>query len=156
MDAVDLKLLSQLQADLRTSIADLAEIAGASTASVQRRLKRLRESGVIAAETAVLDRDAVGFGVTAIISVELERDRHDQVTAFKRRARAEPQVQQCYCVAGDADFILIAVARDIKDYEAFTHRFFFADANVRRFRTSIVVSTDKATLALPLAASPSG
>ncbi len=55
-----------------------------------------------------------------------------------------------YCIAGDADFVMIVVAKDIAAYETFTHRFFFADKNVRKFRTSIVVSTEKATLELPI------
>ncbi len=56
----------------------------------------------------------------------------------------------CYCIAGDADFVLVVTAADMADYEAFTHRFFFADRNVRKFRTSIVVSTEKATSELPI------
>lgn len=139
-----------IQKDARTPIATLSEQAGASTASVQRRLKRLRETGVIKFETAVIDPEAVGFGVTAIIAVDLERDKLIEIDAFKRRARAESQVQHCYCVAGDCDFTLIVIAKDMKDYEAFTHRFFFNDSNVRRFRSSIVVSREKVTNFVPL------
>ncbi len=150
IDVVDRKLLSALQRDTRQSIADLASLVGASTASVQRRLKRLRDSGVVLGETAQLDPAQLGFGITAIVSVELERDRLDQIDAFKRKARADPNVQHFYCVAGEADFIIVVIARDIADYEHFTHRFFFADKNVRKFRTSIAVSREKSTLALPL------
>lgn len=150
IDAVDQKILSSLQRDSRQSIADLSTVAGASTASVQRRLKRLRDSGVILGEAAQLDPAKLGFGITAVVSVELERDRLDQIDAFKRKARSDPNVQHFYCVAGEADFIIIVVARDISDYEAFTHRFFYADKNVRKFRTSIAVSVEKSTLALPL------
>lgn len=150
MDHLDHKLLAQLQANAKTTIQDMAEHIGASTASVQRRLKALRDGGVIQKEVAVLDQKKLGFGVTAIVSVELERDRLDQITAFKRKAREDRQVTHFYCIAGDADFLMVVVAKDIGDYEAFTHRFFFADKNVRKFRTSIVVSTEKATLALPL------
>ncbi|WP_299865701.1 Lrp/AsnC ligand binding domain-containing protein [uncultured Roseobacter sp.] len=55
-----------------------------------------------------------------------------------------------YCIAGDADLLMIVVAKDIRDYEAFTHRFFLADKNVRKFRPSVVVSTEKATRELPV------
>lgn len=150
MDQSDYKLLAVLQQNARTSIQELADHIGASTASVQRRLKVLRDDGVIQKEVAVLDQKKLGFGITAVVSVELERDRLDQIDAFKRKARQDPQVMNFYCIAGDADFVMIVVARDIADYEAFTHRFFFADKNVRKFRTSIVVSTEKATLELPL------
>lgn len=150
MDHLDHKLLEVLQRNARTPIQELADHIGASTASVQRRLKTLRDSGVIRKEVAVLDQQKLGFGITAVVSVELERDRLDQIDAFKRKAREDRQVLNFYCIAGDADFVMIVVAKDISDYEAFTHRFFFADKNVRKFRTSIVVSTEKATLELPL------
>lgn len=150
MDQADHKLLAALQRNARTSIQEMADHIGASTASVQRRLKVLREGGVIKGEVAVLDQQKLGFGITAVVSVELERDRLDQIDAFKRKARQDTQVTHFYCIAGDADFVMIVVAKDIGDYEAFTHRFFFADKNVRKFRTSIVVSTEKATLALPI------
>lgn len=150
MDATDRQLLGILQQNARTSIQDMADRAGISTASVQRRLKALRDTGVILKEVAVLDPKRIDLGVTAIVSVELERDRLDQIDAFKRKAREDSQVTNFYCIAGDADFIMIVVARDIPEYEEFTYRFFFADKTVRKFRTSIVVSTEKATLALPV------
>lgn len=150
MDAVDQSLLRALQQNAKTSIQDLADDAGVSTASVQRRLRALRDAEVIRNEVAVIDPKKVGLGVTAIVAVELERDRLDQINAFKRKAREDPQVTHFYCIAGDADFMMIVMARDIADYEAFTHRFFFADKTVRKFRTSIVVSTEKATLEVPI------
>lgn len=150
MNATDRTLLDQLQKNAKTSIQDLADRAGISTASVQRRMRALRDAGVIRREVAILDPKPLGLGITAIVSVELERDRLDQIDAFKRKAREDRQVTHFYCIAGEADFILIAMARDIADYEAFTHRFFFADKNVRKFRTSIVVSTEKATSELPI------
>ncbi|QUS56366.1 Lrp/AsnC family transcriptional regulator [Pseudovibrio brasiliensis] len=150
MDAIDITLLSALQKNAKTSIQELSEYSGTSTASVQRRLKALRDAGVIQKEVAVLNPKKVGLGITAVVAVELERDRLDQIDAFKRKAREDRQVTHFYCIAGDADFMMIVMAKDIEDYEAFTHRFFFADKNVRKFRTSIVVSTEKATLELPI------
>ena len=150
MDTADRRILDQLQKNARTSIQTLAETTGLSTASVQRRLRALREAGAIRREVAVLDPGQLGLGITAIVSVELERDRLDQIDAFKRKAREDRQVTHFYCIAGESDFILVVMARDIADYEAFTHRFFFADRNVRKFRTSIVVSTEKATSELPI------
>lgn len=150
MDITDRKLLDQLQKNARTSILSLAETTGLSTASVQRRMRALRDSGAIRREVAILDPAQVGLGITAIVAVELERDRFDQIDAFKRKAREDRSVTHFYCIAGESDFILIVMARDIADYEAFTHRFFFADRNVRKFRTSIVVSTEKATSEVPI------
>ena len=150
MDAADRVLLDHIQRNAKCSIPALAEATGLSTASVQRRMRALREAGVIQREVAVLDPQPLGLGITAIVAVELERDRLDQIDGFKRKAREDAQVTHFYCIAGEADFILIVMARDIAGYEAFTHRFFFADKNVRKFRTSIVVSTEKATSELPI------
>jgi Lrp/AsnC family transcriptional regulator, leucine-responsive regulatory protein len=149
LDQIDRALLDALQDDARTPIAELAERAGVSPASVQRRLKRLREAGVIMREVALVDPRASATPLTLIISVEIERESLDQLDGFRRRARAEPQVQQCWCVTGETDFVLVVVARDMADFEAFTHRFFFHQNNVRRYRTSVVITHDKIGLALP-------
>lgn len=150
MDATDRKLLNHLQKNAKTPVQALANATGVSTASVQRRLRTLRESGAIKREVAILDPKPLGLGITAIVAVELERDRLDQIDAFKRKAREDRQVTHFYCIAGASDFILVVMAEDITAYEAFTHRFFFADKNVRKFSTSIVISTEKATSELPI------
>ncbi|MTI08879.1 Lrp/AsnC family transcriptional regulator [Rhodospirillaceae bacterium RKSG073] len=150
MDLIDRRLLSALQKDAKTTIQTLAEIAAISTASVQRRLKSLRKAKVIKKEVAVLDPKKLGLGITAVIGIELERDRVDQIDAFKRKAREDSQVMHFYCVAGDCDFIMVVMAQDMEHYEAFTRRFFLADKNVRKYRTSIVVSTEKTTMELPI------
>lgn len=150
LDPQDRKLLSLLQADSGIAINALADETGLSPASVQRRLRRLRESGVIAREVAVIDPAALGFGMTFIVMVELERDRIDQLDAFRRKAAREAHVQQCYYVTGEADFALICVARDMADFEELTRRLFFGDENVRRFRTSVVMSRTKVGLTLPI------
>lgn len=150
MDATDRKLLDHIQKNAKIPVQGLADATGISTASVQRRMRTLRDAGVIKREVAILDPKHMGIGITAVVSVDLERDRLDQIEVFKRKAREDRQVTHFYCIAGDADFILVVMANDIAGYEAFTHRFFFADKNVRKFRTSIVVSTEKATSELPI------
>ncbi|QOL80977.1 Lrp/AsnC family transcriptional regulator [Pseudooceanicola spongiae] len=150
MDKTDRKLLDHLQKNSRTPVQALADATGVSTASVQRRMRSLRDAGVIKREVAILDPKPLGLGITAIVTVELERDRLDQIDAFKRKARDDRQVTHFYCIAGASDFILVVMAEDIAAYEAFTHRFFFADKTVRKFSTSIVISTEKATSELPI------
>jgi Lrp/AsnC family transcriptional regulator, leucine-responsive regulatory protein len=150
LDAPDRRLLSLLQADSGIAINALADDTGLSPASVQRRLRRLRENGVIAGEVAILDPGALGFGMTFVVMVELERDRIDQLDAFRRKAMREAHVQQCYYVTGEADFALICVARDMADFEELTRRLFFGDENVRRFRTSVVMGRTKVGLTLPI------
>ena len=150
IDPADRKLLSLLQADSGLAINTLADETRLSPASVQRRLRRLRERGVIVREVAVIDPAAVGLGMSFVVMVELERDRLDQLDAFRRKALREPYVQQCYYVTGEADFVLVCVTRDMVEFEELTRRLFFGDENVRRFRTSVVMGRTKVGLTLPI------
>ncbi len=149
-DAEDLIILRMLQANARERLENIAAESGLSLATVQRRVKALKASGAIAAEQAVLAPEALGYDMTFLIMVELERERLDQLDAFRRKAKAEPQIQQCYYITGEADFALIALAKSMQDFEKLTHRLFFSDSNVKRFRTSVVMDRTKVGLSVPL------
>lgn len=149
LDATDQSLLAIVQENARASLDHMAEATGLSSASVQRRLKRLRERGAISSEVAHLEPEILGYPMSFVVLVELERERLDEIDAFRRRVRAEPQVQQAYYVTGEADFALICLARDMSDFETLTHRLFFADRNIRRFRTSVVMHRTKVGLEVP-------
>lgn len=148
----DAVLINALQENARIGLETLAEMTGLSTATVQRHLKRLKDDGVISQEVVLVDPTRAGQSMTFVVMVELERERLDQLEEFTRRATAETQVQQCYYITGEADFCLVCTARDMDDYEALTHRLFFGDANVRRFRTSVVMSRKKVGLAVAVTA----
>jgi DNA-binding Lrp family transcriptional regulator len=146
IDSADVTILNTLQENARTSLEQLAFLTGLSSASVQRRLKALRETGVILREVAVVDPGKLGQHMSFVIMVELERERPDQIDLFVRRASKEPLVQQCYYVTGEADFCLICTSKDMEEFEELTHRLFFEDTNVRRFRTSVVMGRKKVGL----------
>lgn len=150
MDAFDKQLLSLLQENNRQTAEQLSEKVGLSPAACQKRIKRLRESGVIARDISVLSPAAVGRRLTMVVEVTLERERPEILDEFKRKMRATPEVMQCYYVTGNADFILVVTARDMKDYEDFTRRFFFQNSNVRRFHTNVVMDNVKVGLAVPV------
>ncbi|MBU2867569.1 Lrp/AsnC family transcriptional regulator [Pacificibacter marinus] len=150
IDSADIAILDTLQKDARVGLEKLAHISGLSTASVQRRLKSLRETGVIDREVALLDPQKLGQSMSFVVMVELERERLDQIDQFVRQTRKEPQVQQCYYVTGDADFCLICTAKNMQDFEQLTHRLFFENSNVRRFRTSVVMGRKKVGLGVAL------
>lgn len=150
VDDVDLIILRTLQKNCRVGLEQLAHECSLSVPSVQRRLKRLRESGLILKEVAVLDPSHFDYKMTFFVLVELDRETLQQLDLFRKRVRAEPEVQQCYYVTGDADFILVCVARDMQDFEALTHRLFFENSNVRRFRTSVTMDRTKIGLSLPI------
>lgn len=146
IDDADRIILSELQQDARKSLDTLSGACGLSVPTVQRRLKHLRDKGVISKEVAVIDPQKVGQPMTYVVMVEMERERVDQLDSFKRAAWAEPQVQQCYYVTGEADFCLICTASEMSDFESLTHRLFFDNSNVRRFRTSVVMGRSKVGL----------
>ena len=146
----DLSILRMLQSDARARLEVIAEATGLSVATVQRRIKTMRHDCLITGETAVLSPEALGYTMTFVILVELERESLHQLDAFRRKMRAEPQVQQCYYITGEADFAIIALARDMNDFQSLTHRLFFDDANIKRFRTSVVMDRTKTGSAVPV------
>ncbi|TVT20663.1 Lrp/AsnC family transcriptional regulator [Amycolatopsis rhizosphaerae] len=150
LDQLDLAILSRLQEDSRTIAESIGAQVGLSAAAVQRRIKRLREAGVISREVAVIDPKAVGVDMTFVVSVEMERERIDVLDAFRKQVLADPVVQQCYYVTGSADFMLLVTCRDMTAFEAFTRRTFFENEEVRHFTTSVVMDRVKVGLGIPL------
>lgn len=150
LDDFDRRLLALVQDNARLTAEQLGERVGLSASACQRRLKRLRETGVIEAEIAVVAPEAVGRSLTMIVEVSLEREHPHIIDAFKKSMRATPEVMQCYYVTGDADFIIVLTARDMKSYERFTQRFFFDNPQVRRFRTFVVMDRTKVGLGVPV------
>jgi len=150
LDDFDREILRRLQVDARATGEEIGAAVHLSAAAVQRRIKRLRQLGVILAEVVLVDPAAVGQPMTFILGVELERERADMLDAFRNAARADPNVQACYYVTGAADFILVVLARDMADFEAITRRLLFDNPNIRRFTTSVVMSRDKVGNAVPI------
>ena len=150
LDRFDLKILDIVQRDNRVTSDVLGERVGLSATAVQRRLKRLREDGVIEADVAVVAPKAVGQRVHMIVMVSLERERADIIDRFKRNIRTTPEVMNGYYVTGEADFMLVITARDMEDYEAFTRRFFYENPDIKNFKTMVVMDRVKAGFELPL------
>jgi len=146
----DLKILELLQIDVKTSVERLSEEVGLSAASIQRHLKRLRDNKVIAQEVAIISPDSVNQSMTFIISVQLNRGYNDCFNYFKNKVKKNNNIQQCYYITGEADFVLIVTAKDMENFEEFTQLFFFSDVAVLHFKTSVVMGRTKVSLALPL------
>lgn len=156
LDPFDTALLAALQRNARQTAEALSAAVGLSPAACQKRVKRLRDEGVIEREVAVLDPHAVGRRITAIVEVSLVRERIADLDAFKRRMLEAEEVMQCYYVTGESDFVMVLTVPDMSAYEAFTRRHFFAEANVSRFRTQIVMDRVKVGLSVPLDAAAGG
>ena len=150
LDRLDLRILERYQHDTQLPAKTIGEAVGLSTAAVQRRLKRMREAGVIEREVALISPQAVGMAITCIVGVDLEREQAKDLDRFRRKMIGCPEVQQCYYVTGQTDFILIVMAPDMEAYDAFTRRMFLDDSNVRSFTTYVTLDRVKVGLAVTL------
>jgi Lrp/AsnC family leucine-responsive transcriptional regulator len=143
LDTLDRQILALYQRDTRVPSEQIGEQVGLSAAAVQRRLKRLRESGVIMAETAALDCRQLGLGLTAIVQVDLIDESARASRAFRDKVTARGEVQQCYGVAGAVDYVLVVIVADLAAYETFCEACLLHDANVRSFTTQVVLDAAK-------------
>lgn len=150
LDAADRVILDALQRNSRIGLETLAADTGLSTATVQRRVRRLKDDGVITGEVAVIDPASVGQGMTFIVMVTIERERLRELDRYLRRLLADPQVQQCYHVTGDEDFCMICTARDVADFDALTQRLFYEDSIVARYRSMVAIRRNKVGLTVPV------
>ncbi|KAA0969455.1 Lrp/AsnC family transcriptional regulator [Aureimonas fodinaquatilis] len=150
LDKTDLAILKILQLDNKTPQRRIAEAVHLSAPAVQRRIKRMEETGVIAGNAALIDPAKVGRAITLFVEVQMESERAEMFDDAKRLFSSVPEVQQCYYVTGDVDFILIVVVRTMAEYEVLTRRLFFENPNVKRFRTLVCMDRIKAGLTVPL------
>jgi Lrp/AsnC family leucine-responsive transcriptional regulator len=143
LDALDRRILSELQIDCTLTHEALAERVHSSAPTCLRRVRRLLASGVIERRIAILDTARLGAGLTAIVEVNLERQSAELWEDFERRIAADAAVQQCYRVASGPDFVLVVWAADMPAYHAFVHRALTHDANVRNVRAYFSVKRSK-------------
>lgn len=150
LDALDLKILRAVQEDNQAPQRVIAETIGLSPPAVARRLQSLRENGVIRKDISVVDGHAVGRPLTIIAHVSTENERLELLDAMKERFMRCPQIQQCYYVTGEMDFILIFNVRDMGEYNELTRELFFEGGNVKSFQTCVSMQNVKTYGAIPL------
>lgn len=154
LDATDLLLLDQLQRDASITNQALAERVHTSPPTCLRRVKRLRDGGLIERQIAVLNTDQLapllGHGMTAIVEITLDRQDAVSLQAFESRVAADDAVQQCYRVSPGPDFVLVVFARDMPGYLLLSQRLFTADANVRNVKAFFSVKRSKFEPKVPL------
>lgn len=150
LDDLDRKLLDLLQQDAGRSLDQLGDTIGLSPSAVQRRLARYRSSGLIAKEVAVLDPDVMPGTVMACVLVTLERESKRHHSSFRERMRAAPNVQQCYDLAGEWDYLAVVVASSMARCRSVLDDLFMDAPNVKRFDTLFVFDAIKRGLTIPL------
>lgn len=148
LDPFDLAILKLLQEDCTMPQRRIGEAVNLSTASVQRRVKRMENDGVISSQAAQIDPKAVGLPLTIVVEVELREETAGRIDEIKRGFQEAPEIQQCYYVTGEVDFILIVIVGDMSEYEDLTQRMFFPNANIKKFRTFVAMDRTKSSLRL--------
>lgn len=150
LDRLDLALLACLQEDNLQTADVLADKVGRSPSAVARRLRRLRATGAVAADVALISEEAAGYPLSAIVHIQLERHAPQEGDRLRRRLVASPHVQLCLDISGGFDILLLVVAADMDAYNAFADSTLAEHPAVRRFESTFVKKRVKATLAVPL------
>lgn len=150
LDETDRRILRTLQRDASLSTAELAEQVGLSQAPCWRRIKRLKDEGVIQAIVALADARRLGLGVTVFATVTLEEHGEKATGAFEAAMRAAPEVLECCAVTGDRDYWIKLVVTDIEDYDRFLTRRLLHLKLVRSVNSRFVLRSIKQTTALPI------
>jgi Lrp/AsnC family leucine-responsive transcriptional regulator len=147
IDGIDVKLLEALQDDASQSNQALAARTHISPPTCLRRIKRLRDAGLIEREIAILHADkladTLGHGLTALVEITLDQQGAEQQEVFEARVVLDGAVQQCYRVSPGPDFILVVHVRDMPAYLALAQRLFTSDANVRNVKAFFSVKRSK-------------
>lgn len=148
LDEFDHRLLELLQRDATATLATLGDSVGLSASAVQRRLMRYRATGLLR-EIAVLDPARLPGTTLATVLVAMERESAKRHAAFCARMRAAPEVQQCYVLAGDWDYLVMLATSSVAHCRAVAERLFTDAGGVQRYETRLVFDVVKQGLTLP-------
>lgn len=151
LDGFDLKLLELMQQDAQRPVAAMAEAVGLSAPACYRRIRRLRATGAIAREVAMVRPRTLGWPLSMIVLVTLEREDAHTMAEMMAMLRAEPEVIEAWNVTGDFDIAVKMVARDMESYDDTVQRLFTANERVRAFQTLVVIRQLKEMSPIPAA-----
>jgi DNA-binding Lrp family transcriptional regulator len=150
LDDIDRRVLELLQRDARLTSAELARQVKLSPPGLQKRLKKLQETGVITESVALVRREAVGLDLLCFVQVTLAHHQPDSVSSFREAIRAMPEVLECHHLTGEFDYLLKVVVRNHRHLEHFLVERLTAVPGVDKIRTAIVLNEIKYSTALPL------
>jgi DNA-binding Lrp family transcriptional regulator len=148
LDAIDRKILKELQEDGRITNVDLADHVGISAPPCLRRMRALEEAGYIKGYRALLDEKLLGYEVTVFAMVHLASQADADLQAFEAFVQSKPLVRECWMLSGEIDFILKCVAPDLRTFQAFVAEL-TAAPHVRNVKTSLVLKTAKDAAVVP-------
>lgn len=149
LDAIDRRILRELQKDATIAIADLAQLVGLSQTPCWKRIKRLTDAGIITKRVALLDRSKLDLGLAVFVSVRTNRHDQEWLDAFAGAAASMPEVVEFYRLSGDTDYLLKVLVRDIAAYDAF-YKKLIAAVPLSDVSSAFAMEQIKSTTALPV------
>ncbi|MFL5230469.1 MAG: Lrp/AsnC family transcriptional regulator [Microvirga sp.] len=149
LDAIDWKILSQLQEDGRITNVELASRVGISAPPCLRRVRALEEAGFIKGYRALLDEKLLGYEVTVFAMVHLSSQAETDLREFEDFVRKQPLVRECWMLSGEIDFVLKCVAPDLKTFQTFVAEL-TAGPHVRNVKTSLTLRNSKDAAMVPM------
>ncbi len=149
LDAIDHRILQELQNDGRITNVELARRVGISAPPCLRRTRSLEEAGYIKGYRALLDEKLLGYEVTVFAMVHLSSQADPDLKAFEDFVRAQPLVRECWMLSGEIDFILKCVAPDLKTLQSLVTAL-TAAPHVRNVKTSLTLRNSKDAAIVPL------
>jgi Lrp/AsnC family leucine-responsive transcriptional regulator len=150
LDAIDRRILRLLQQDSVIANQALADAVGLSPPACLKRVRRLRDAGVIRQTAALLAPEALGYNLLTVVRIKLERPREKTMRGFEATMRELPRVAQCFTVAGDIDYIILVRSRDVAHYQDFARHFLATAPGIRSYTSEIVLEVTKWTTEIPV------
>jgi DNA-binding Lrp family transcriptional regulator len=148
-DAIDRRILSELQMDGRITNVELARRAGISAPPCLRRVRRLEESGLIRGYHAETDAGKLGWSITFFVIVGLDSQKEAVLSGFERTVASWDEVRECHMIRGGGDFLLRILARDAAHENLLTQRL-TGLAEVSRVQTLQTIRTSKNQAGVPI------
>jgi Lrp/AsnC family transcriptional regulator len=150
LDAIDRKLLSELQRDASLSHAELADRVGASTASCWRRIRALETDGVLGRHVRLVDATRIGRGVNVLCHVRMKSHSAEATEAFENFVVSRDEIIECYSMSGDWDYLLRILVADVEDYNRFLMRIVLRHPSVATGSSHFALAQVKYTTAVPV------
>jgi Lrp/AsnC family transcriptional regulator, leucine-responsive regulatory protein len=150
LDAIDRRILGELQADGRMTVQQLAERVGLSASPCARRVRLLEQAGVIKGYAALIDQAQIGLPISAFASIKLARQHEEDLDSFASAVARWPEVVDCYLMTGQRDYLMRIVVRDLEAYERFLKEKLTRLSNVASIETSFALGQVKRSDHLPL------
>jgi Lrp/AsnC family leucine-responsive transcriptional regulator len=150
LDAIDLKILRQLQADSSLTNVELARRVHLSPSPCLMRVKALEAAGVIERYVALANARALGLGLNVFISISLKEQSRESLAEFERRIAEHEEVMECYLMTGDSDYLIRVALADIAALERFILNQLTPIPGIEKIRSSFALKQVRYKTALPL------